>query len=111
MSKFKNKYRNESTRAQFWDYSWAGAYFVTITTSNMECFFGDVINSKMVHNSIGQIAVEEWLKTPGIRPDMNLELGEFVVMPNHFHGIVSIGHNEFNRKSALKTNEEVLLSK
>ncbi len=39
---------------------------------------------------------EEWLKTPGIRPDMNLELGEFVVMPNHFHGVIFIGNNEYN---------------
>ena len=47
-------------------------------------------------SEIGKIADQEWVKTPGIRPDMNLELGEFVVMPNHFHAIVIIGDNAYN---------------
>jgi REP element-mobilizing transposase RayT len=46
---------------------------------------------------IGKIAHDEWFETPELRPDMNLELGEFVVMPNHIHGIISIGKNEYNR--------------
>lgn len=47
-------------------------------------------------NELGKIAEQEWLKTPSIRPDMNLELGEFIVMPNHFHGIIYIGNNKYN---------------
>ena len=47
-------------------------------------------------SSIGMIVQSEWLLTPGIRPDMNLQLGSFIVMPNHFHGIITIGKNEFN---------------
>jgi hypothetical protein len=47
-------------------------------------------------NDIGNIVEKEWTKTPLIRPDMNLTLGEFVVMPNHFRGIMIIGQNEFN---------------
>lgn len=50
----------------------------------------------MILNNIGAIAQNEWLKTPSIRPDMNLSLDEFVVMPNHFHAIIYIGENEFN---------------
>ena len=47
-------------------------------------------------SSIGDVAHDEWFKTPRLRPDMNLELGEFVVMPNHIHGIIIIGENEYN---------------
>ena len=47
-------------------------------------------------SAIGEIAGTEWLKTPGLRPDMNLILDKFVVMPDHFHGIIIIGPNEFN---------------
>ncbi len=49
---------------------------------------------------IGQIALSEWMKTPGIHTDMNIELGEFIVMPNHFHGIINIGENQFNKTIA-----------
>ena len=51
-----------------------------------------VLNS----TEIGNIAHDEWFNTPHLRPDMNLELGEFVVMPNHIHGIICIGENEYN---------------
>jgi hypothetical protein len=47
-------------------------------------------------SEIGKILKIEWLKTFEIRPDMNLSMSEYVVMPNHFHGIVVIGENEFN---------------
>ena len=50
----------------------------------------------MILNELGLMTVAEWVKSPQVRPDMNLELGEFVVMPNHFHGIVMIGENVFN---------------
>ena len=47
-------------------------------------------------SELGKIAETEWIKTIELRPDMNLELGEFVVMPNHLHGIILIGKNEYN---------------
>jgi len=47
---------------------------------------------------IGRIVENEWIRTPEMRSDMNLILDEFVVMPNHFHGIIFIGANEFNSK-------------
>lgn len=46
---------------------------------------------------MGEIAKSEWLKSPEIRPDMNLDLGEYVIMPNHIHGIIRIGENEYNQ--------------
>ncbi|MFZ1750214.1 MAG: hypothetical protein WAU01_08485, partial [Saprospiraceae bacterium] len=49
-------------------------------------------------NEMGQIAEAEWLETFKIRLDMNLEMGEFVLMPNHFHAIIEIGENKYNAK-------------
>ena len=93
---YQNKYRISSARLQSWDYASEGLYFVTICTQNREYFFGEVINGEMQQSEIGQVAKEEWFKTPGLRPDMNLEFGEFVVMPNHIHGIIIIGENQYN---------------
>ena len=50
----------------------------------------------MVLSKIGKIAKTEWIKTFKIRMDMNLEMGEYVIMPNHIHGIIIIGDNEYN---------------
>lgn len=97
--KFKQKYRIASARHPAWDYSNQAAYFVTVCTKNREHFFGKIVNNQMELSEIGRIVEQEWRTTPNIRPDMNLSLGEFVVMPNHFHGILMIGENEFNNGS------------
>ncbi len=97
-NKYQNKYRISSARLKNWDYSSSAAYFVTICTKNRIHFFGEVINGEMILNDLGQIVENEWVKTIEMRPDMNLELGEFVVMPNHFHGIIIIGNNQYNSK-------------
>lgn len=99
MEKFKNKYRIASNRKPNWDYSKKGIYFITICTKNRKHFFGEIENAEMIFSKIGKIAHDEWLKTLEIRKDMNLQFGEFVVMPNHFHGIIIIGDNEFNCNS------------
>jgi len=96
---YKNKYRISSTRLQNWDYGWATAYFVTICTQNRECYFGDIVDGIPVLSEIGKIAQNEWIKTFEMRPDMNLTMGEYVVMPNHFHAIIGIGNNEYNEKN------------
>jgi len=88
MTLFKNKYRIESTRLKGWDYSSAGMYFVTICTRNRECLFGDVVNGEMHLSRIGEIVAEEWQNTPQVRP--YVELDEWIVMPNHIHGIIVI---------------------
>ncbi len=86
--KFKNKYRIASTRLQTWDYGWNGAYFVTICTQNRECFFGKIVNGDMRLSETGKIAHNFWIEIPDHFPFV--KLGEFVVMPNHVHGIVII---------------------
>lgn len=103
MTKYKNKYRIPSTRLETWNYNKTAAYFITVITKPREHFFGEIVEtphtatSKIMQLSeIGKIVQTEWMKTPSLRPDMNLTLGEFVVMPNHFHGIIIIGKNEYN---------------
>ena len=99
--KYQNKYRIASARLKNYDYASNGAYFITIVTKNREHFFGEIKNGEMILNELGEIVWDEWLKTPKIRPDMNLIMVEFVVMPNHIHGIVYIGKNEFNNGDAV----------
>ena len=86
MDKYKNKYRNETIRAQWWDYSGNGAYFITICTKNREHYFGEIIKGKMKLSGTGVIAHLMWQEIPN--HSKHVELGEFVVMPNHVHGIL-----------------------
>ncbi len=86
MAKYQNKYRIESARAQWWDYGWNGAYFITICTQNMEHFFGKIVNKKMILSPTGVVADILWHEIPN--HSSFVELGDFVVMPNHIHGIL-----------------------
>ena len=88
--KFGGKYRIDTARAKWWNYANDGAYFVTICTQNREHFFGEISGDKMVLNDVGEIVAKEWKRTFNMRPDMNLWMDEFVVMPNHFHGILVV---------------------
>jgi len=83
-----NIHHRRSIRLQGYDYSGEGLYFITICCHNKVCLFGHVVNGTMVLNEYGQIAFSEWMKTPEIRP--NVELDEFIVMPNHIHVIIRI---------------------
>jgi putative transposase len=96
INKFKNKYRIPSARWRGWNYTDEGAYFITICTKNRSHFFGNVIDGEMHYSEIGKIAEQEWLKSPTLRPDMNLDMEIFQIMPNHIHGIIVIGQNEYN---------------
>jgi REP element-mobilizing transposase RayT len=88
-----NKYNpkiqhRRSIRLKGYDYSQAGLYFVTICVQHRECVFGEVAHDTMILNEYGKMAEKEWIKTAQIRT--NVELGEFIIMPNHFHAIVAI---------------------
>ncbi|MEA3414666.1 MAG: transposase [Thermodesulfobacteriota bacterium] len=80
-----NKNR-QSIRLRKYDYSKAGAYFVTICTQNKKCFWGNMVNDEMVLNDAGRMLESVWSELPERFP--HVKLGEFVIMPNHFHGIV-----------------------
>src|SRR5690606_30081265 len=94
MEKYKNKYRIASARAQWWDYGWNGAYFITICTRNREHSFGEISGGKMVLSNTGVIADILWYEIPNHAPFV--ELGDFVVMPNHIHGILILNKPDAN---------------
>ena len=86
--KFKNKYRIPSARLNNWDYRWVGVYFITICTDNREHYFGEIKNGKMHLSNLGVIADIFWHDIPVRKPFV--KLGEYVIMPNHMHGILII---------------------
>lgn len=86
VDKFQNTYRIPSARLLGWDYRWAGAYFITICTAQRQHFFGHVANGKMELSKVGVIADLLWCEIKN--HTKNVQLGEFVVMPNHVHGIL-----------------------
>ena len=92
MRKFKGKYRIQSNRADFWDYSSNGRYFITIVTKNREHFFGKIQDNKMILSEIGELAQKYWYEIPEHFPFVILHA--FVVMPNHIHGIIEIAKND-----------------
>ncbi len=81
-----------------WDYTSHAAYFVTICAHNKQHLFGVVVEGQMQLNALGCIVAQEWVATAQHRP--YVEIDEFVVMPNHFHGIVIINetHNQRGTK-------------
>jgi REP element-mobilizing transposase RayT len=88
MDQFKNKYRIPSARAQWWDYGNDAAYFITICTKNRSHFFGKITDQKLFASPAGDIAANIWHEIPANFP--YAQLGAFVVMPNHVHGIIII---------------------
>jgi len=86
--KFKNKYRIASARLQNWDYGSDGAYFITICTKNRAHYFGEIIHKEMQLAEIGKLAEQFWMDIPNHFPFV--ALGNFVIMPNHTHGILII---------------------
>src|SRR5881397_1135959 len=82
------RHHRRSTRLPRYDYTGAGAYFITIVTQGRECVFGEVVDGVMHPNAAGQMVQRIWLDLANQFSDIALD--SFVVMPNHFHGIVFI---------------------
>lgn len=81
-------HHRRSIRLQGYDYSQAGMYFVTLCTRNRECLFGEIVDETMRLNPVGQIVADSWAWLA--QRYEHVELDEWVVMPNHLHGIVVI---------------------
>lgn len=81
-----SKYRNESIRLQGWDYRNAAAYFITICTGNRIRHFGKCRDGQMQLSTMGLIVQGCWYEIP--RFNKQVELGAFIVMPDHLHGIL-----------------------
>lgn len=80
--------QRRSIRLYEYDYSQEGLYFVTICTQDKVCLFGEIVEEEMVLNDVGNMAKECWLAIP--EHYHHVELHEFVIMPNHIHGIIGI---------------------
>jgi putative transposase len=85
------KFNRQSIRLRGFDYTSSGAYFVTVCCHQRETLFGDILEHEMFLNCFGEIVLEEWEISAQRRKE--LTLGEFVVMPNHVHGIVWLHQN------------------
>ncbi len=87
--KFNPKiHHRKSIRLEEFDYTNPWWYYVTICSYNHRSIFGGVKNGKMILNNYGEIVKDEWLKTPTIRK--NIDLDYYVIMPNHIQGIIII---------------------
>ncbi len=93
MTDDSGKYRRRSIRLKGYNYSEAGAYFITVCTQGHECLFGEVVNGEIRLNEYGKIVVNCWSDIPAHFQNVNLD--EFVVMPNHIHGIMIIVGTRF----------------
>ncbi len=101
--KYKNNYKIDSMRNQKWDYSWNGAYFITIVTKKRHPYFGEIQNNKMILNELGKLARNHWLQIPNHFPFIKLD--RYVIMPDHFHGLLWI---EKDKACLVSTNDQNL---
>ena len=86
-SKFDpQKHHRRSIRLKGYDYSQTGAYYVTIVTFHRDCLFGEIVDGEMYLNEYGEIVQKWWDEIPIHFP--NVELGAFVIMPNHVHVMI-----------------------
>jgi putative transposase len=92
LDKFQNKYRIESSRADWRDYSASGTYFITICAAGQDHLFGKIKNGEMILSEIGLIVNQEWYRSFEIRRELFSD--SFVIMPNHIHAILRIENNE-----------------
>jgi len=90
-SLFRKQFRIESSRLAGHDYSSPGKYFITICVKKQNPFFGKIAKGKMILNDIGIIANKFWLEIP--HHYQNIKLDEYIIMPDHIHGIIIINPN------------------
>ena len=96
-----------STRLKGFDYSVDGAYFITLVTYHRAMLFGEIVDGNMQLNRRGEIVQEEWFRSTEIRKEIRLFADEFVVMPNHIHGIVWIVDDESSHNIIDTTKNDI----
>jgi putative transposase len=79
-------HHRRTIRIRAFDYAQPGMYFLTIVTHGRASFFGHIVHGEIRLNDAGRIVHDEWLKSARMRPRVHLD--QFIVMPNHFHGIL-----------------------
>ena len=81
-----DRHHRRSLRLPGFDYAQPGAYFVTICTQNRVCLLGEIVDGQMRQNAAGEMVHSVWQEMPRFYP--GVETDQFVVMPNHIHGII-----------------------
>ena len=108
-TKYKNRYRIDSNRLRNWDYGSPGYYFVTVCTTGKKEWFGEIEEGEMKHSDIGLMVQRYWQEIP--HHFDHVEIDQFVVMPNHVHGIVVIlDHDRRDAINRVSTNGGVTTS-
>ena len=79
-------HHRHSVRLKGWDYREAGRYVVTVCTHEKSCLFSQIKEGKIELTELGKIVHDEWTNAARIRADVRLD--EFIIMPNHLHGIL-----------------------
>ncbi len=92
----------KSPRHPTFDYTNAGAYFITFNTLFHQHFFGEIKNGKMILNNLGNIVKKYRTEIPNHFDHVNID--EFIVMPNHIHGILLLNNNK-NISSHTRTDD------
>jgi len=85
----KNRDRHP-LRLKGYDYTQPGGYFVTICTFQNQNTFGEIVDGHMILNDFGRLVEDEWKRTEIIRKEITLD--DFVIMPDHLHGIIIIDY-------------------
>jgi len=93
----KDLHHRRSIRLAGYDYASEGGYFISCVTQGRVCLFGEVNNSEMRLNQYGEIVRNEWFRTAKLRPNVELIEEEFVVMPNHIHGIIWLSNQGWGK--------------
>lgn len=83
-------HHRRSIRLAGYDYTQPGAYFVTLVAYQREELFGKIIENDIVLSPLGEIVKDEWDRSRNIRQELCLIESEFIIMPNHIHGIVHL---------------------
>ena len=83
-----DKHHRRSIRMRGYDYSQEGVYFVTVCTQDRQCLFGEVVDGEIRLNDAGRIIERWWFELN--HKFSTVETDKFVIMPNHFHGVVVI---------------------
>ena len=95
--KFQGRFRTTSSRLKDWDYSSDGWYFVTICTKDHVPFFGEARGGKVELSAVGKMASRMWEEIPCHHSFVDLD--EFIIMPNHIHGVILIFSKEKGKTS------------
>jgi REP element-mobilizing transposase RayT len=98
----KKRWRDESLRLRNWDYGGNGSYFITLNTKDRRRYFGQISDQKMILSEIGNLALNFWKEIPGHFPFV--ELGEFVIMPDHIHGVLFIDKKKSDQPNLLPSD-------